>query len=38
VKKVKVIVLEKATLKVREPNFCVPLCRTVCGGYYIDPQ
>jgi len=34
-KKVKVVVLEKAILKVREPNFCVPLCKSICAGYII---
>jgi hypothetical protein len=36
VKKAKVVVLEKGYLKVKEPNFCVTLCRTVCAAYYIN--
>jgi hypothetical protein len=37
-KKAKIIVLEKATLKMREPNFCGALCKIVCGGFYIVPD
>jgi hypothetical protein len=34
----KVIILEKASLKVREPNFCGPYCRLVCGAFLIVPD
>jgi hypothetical protein len=34
----KIIILEKGSLKVKEPNFCGPYCSLVCGAFILVPD